>query len=271
MTKSFTAATLLLLRDEGRLQLDDPVATYAPELAGWAPSTADSGPITVRQLLTMSAGLPTDDPWGDREQDLTARQFAELLVPGSDLRLDAGDNLRLLQPGYGILGRVITNVAGAQYRDVVRDRLLVSLGMTSTFLEEEVPEARLAHGYIRPGTRWSARGGTPTACCVDGRGVLHRARPRDLGRLIPDAFPARFDPVGPTRCGERPGARCSSSTAISRPMSSTTAPIRAGGLAGGYVYGLFVAVAAASARSCPIRGYRDSGPTCPGIRRRASA
>ena len=42
MTKSFTAATVLLLRDEGRLRLDDPVADHVPALAGWAPPTADS-------------------------------------------------------------------------------------------------------------------------------------------------------------------------------------------------------------------------------------
>src|SRR5450759_2289440 len=73
MTKSFTASTVLLLRDEGHLRLDDPVAAYVPELVGWRLPTADSVPVTVRQLLTMSAGLATDDPWGDRQQGPPAR------------------------------------------------------------------------------------------------------------------------------------------------------------------------------------------------------
>ena len=52
--------------------------------------------------------------------------------------------------GYGILGRVITNVAGCEYREVVRDRILTPLGMTATgYLADDVPEARLAHGYVR--------------------------------------------------------------------------------------------------------------------------
>jgi CubicO group peptidase (beta-lactamase class C family) len=55
MTKSFTAATILLLRDEGRLRLDDPVAAHVPELEGWTPPTTDGDPVTLRQLLTMSA------------------------------------------------------------------------------------------------------------------------------------------------------------------------------------------------------------------------
>ena len=67
MTKSFTAATILGLRDEGRLALDDPIARHVPELAELRGPTADSPAITVRHLLTMSAGLATDDPWGDRQ------------------------------------------------------------------------------------------------------------------------------------------------------------------------------------------------------------
>jgi CubicO group peptidase (beta-lactamase class C family) len=57
MTKSFTASAILLLRDTGLLRLDEPVAAYVPELAGWRLPTGDSDLITVRQLLTMSAGL----------------------------------------------------------------------------------------------------------------------------------------------------------------------------------------------------------------------
>ncbi|MGZ5300061.1 MAG: serine hydrolase domain-containing protein, partial [Actinomycetota bacterium] len=66
MTKSFTAATVLLLRDEGHLRLDDPVADHVPELQGQRPSHTGAPPITLRHLLSMSAGFPSDDPWGDR-------------------------------------------------------------------------------------------------------------------------------------------------------------------------------------------------------------
>ena len=82
MTKSFTAATVLLLRDEGRLRLDDPVARWVPELEAMRPLSGDAAPLTIESLLTMSGGLPTDDPWGDRQQDLDPAAFLRFLEAG---------------------------------------------------------------------------------------------------------------------------------------------------------------------------------------------
>src|SRR5258708_1015022 len=67
MTKSFTAAGVLLLRDEGALRLDDAAAAYVPELAGLCP-LAGSAPVTIRQPLTMTPRLPPDDPGAGRPQ-----------------------------------------------------------------------------------------------------------------------------------------------------------------------------------------------------------
>jgi CubicO group peptidase (beta-lactamase class C family) len=73
MTKSFTAAAILLLRDEGRLRLDDPVARWISDV---------TGSITIEHLLTMSGGWPTDDPWGDRQQGLDLDRFGHLVHGG---------------------------------------------------------------------------------------------------------------------------------------------------------------------------------------------
>ncbi len=198
MTKSFTAATILLLRDEGRLGLDEPVATYVPELGTWRPPTTDGAPVTVRQLLTMSAGLATDDPWGDRQQGLPLDAFAELLGSGPAFAWPPGTTFDYSNLGYGILGRVITNVAGREYREVVQDRILAPLGMTATaYLAEDVPEARLAHGYVR-------RDATLVREGTDGYGALASmggifSSVEDLARWVAglaDAFPARDDPEG---------------------------------------------------------------------------
>lgn len=149
MTKSFTAATVLLLRDEGRLRLDDEVANYVPELASVQLPTRDSPPITIRHLLTMTAGFPTDDPWGDRQQALDIGEFSRLLRGGLSFAWAPGTRFEYSNLGYGILGRLISNVAGGEYRDVVRERLLGPLGMTSSgYLAEEVEPERLAHGYL---------------------------------------------------------------------------------------------------------------------------
>src|SRR5215212_11993525 len=139
MTKSFTAATVLSLRDDGRLALDDRIDRYVPELAGLRYPTADSPPITIRHLLTMTAGFPTDDPWGDRQQNLDLEAFSRLLAGGLSFAWAPGTRFEYSNLGYGILGRLITNVAGREYKDVVRERLLHPLGMTSSgYLAEEV-------------------------------------------------------------------------------------------------------------------------------------
>jgi len=198
MTKSFTASTVLLLRDEGRLQLDEPVATYVPQLAGWRPPTADSPPVTVRHLLTMSAGLPTDDPWGDRQQGLELDRFAELLAAGPTFAWAPGTMFDYSNLGYGILGRVITNVAGSEYREVVRDRILVPLGMSATsFSQGDAAEADLAHGYVRRDQTLVREGTDGYGALASMGGIFSSIR--DLARWVAgflDAFPARDDPEG---------------------------------------------------------------------------
>jgi CubicO group peptidase (beta-lactamase class C family) len=77
MTKSFTAAIVLWLRDEGAWSLDDPVADHARELAA-VRSPEGSPPITIGQLLSMSSGLATDDAWADRHLDITPAEIDHL-------------------------------------------------------------------------------------------------------------------------------------------------------------------------------------------------
>jgi CubicO group peptidase (beta-lactamase class C family) len=198
MTKSFTAATVLSLRDEGRLRLDDPIADHVPELGHVRLPTADSPPITIRHLLTMTAGFPTDDPWGDRQQGLDLGEFSKLLAGGLSFAWAPGTRFEYSNTGYGILGRLITNVAGAEYRDVVRERLLRPLGMDSTgYLESEVAADRKAHGYV-----W--RDGRYLEEPIDGYGALAAmggifTTVEDLAKWVSgflDAAPPRDGPEG---------------------------------------------------------------------------
>ncbi|HEX5591504.1 MAG TPA: serine hydrolase domain-containing protein [Candidatus Limnocylindrales bacterium] len=199
MTKSFTAATIVQLRDEGRLGFDDPIARHVPELAELRGPTADSPPITVRHLLTMSSGLATDDPWGDRQQGLDLAAFAELLRGGFSFAWPPGTRFEYSNLGYGILGRLITNVAGTEYRDAVRDRLLAPLGMTATtYLEADVPAERLAHGYLWRDEAYLEEPSDPYGALASMGGLFTSVR--DLARWVGfflDAFPPRDDPEGP--------------------------------------------------------------------------
>jgi CubicO group peptidase (beta-lactamase class C family) len=196
MTKSFTAATVLLLRDEGRLRLDDPVGQLVPELANLRGPTADSPVITIRHLLTMTAGFPTDDPWGDRQQGLDLDRFAELLRGGIPFAWAPGVRFEYSNLGYGILGRVITNVAGREYREVVRDRFLEPLRMrATTYLESEVPGERLVRGYVWRDEKFLDEPLDPYGALASMGGVFTTVR--DLSSWVgefTDAFPPRDEP-----------------------------------------------------------------------------
>ncbi len=132
MTKAFTAMAVLALRDEGRLSLDDPADRHVPELRGWTYPTSDSPRITLRDLLTHSAGFVTDDPWGDRQQVLPQSAFTALLRAGVPFSGAPEMRHEYANLGYAILGRVIANVTKAPYRTFVEQRLLSPLGMNAS-------------------------------------------------------------------------------------------------------------------------------------------
>jgi CubicO group peptidase (beta-lactamase class C family) len=198
MTKSFTAATVLSLRDEGRLALDDRIDEYVPELRGLRYPTADSPPITIRHLLTMTAGFPTDDPWGDRQQGLDLEAFRRLLAGGLSFAWAPGTRFEYSNTGYGILGRLITNVAGAEYKDVVRQRVLLPLGMhdTSYELEGFDPE-RVARGYLWRDEHYLEEPSDPYGALAAMGGIFTTIE--DLAKWVgfwADAFPPRDGPEG---------------------------------------------------------------------------
>lgn len=148
MTKSFTALSILKLRDEGRLSLDAPVETYIPEVRGWQYPTEDSPRIRVRDLLTHTAGFVTDDPWGDRQTPLPEADFTRFLSDSVPFTRPPGTAMEYSNLGYAMLGRVIANVAQQPYKDYVERSFLGPLGMTSSGYEVALaPADRRALGY----------------------------------------------------------------------------------------------------------------------------
>jgi CubicO group peptidase (beta-lactamase class C family) len=151
MTKSFTAAVVLTLRDAGALALDDPATEYVPELTGLRLPSADCPRVTIRHLMTMTAGFPADDPWGDRQQGLDPAEFARLLADGEARCAWApGTRFEYSNLGYAILGKVIESATGQDYAQAVRDRLLTPLRLGQTGYEaSEFDAAVIARGYRR--------------------------------------------------------------------------------------------------------------------------
>ena len=195
MTKSFVAATILSLRDEGRLSLEAPVATYVPQLVGLSGPTRDSRPPLVRDLLTMSAGWTTDDPYADRHESMTPEQFTQLLAQGLTFDETPGVRYDYSNLSYAILGRTITNVAGAAFQDVIAERVIRPVGLTSTgFRLGDLPAERLADGHVRRDGGWEVEPTSPSGEFASIGGIFSTVA--DLARWVGTlcgAFPARDD------------------------------------------------------------------------------
>ena len=125
MTKSFTAATVLRLRDDGVLALDDPL----PEVPTLP--TADSPPITLRHLLSMQSGLTSDDPWADRHLDITPADLDDVLA-GARFACPPGTAFEYSNLGYGAIGRAVERITGRRLQDLADELVLAPLGLRRT-------------------------------------------------------------------------------------------------------------------------------------------
>ena len=245
MTKSFTAASILILRDRGLLKLDDAVADIAPEFAAVLGPTGDSPAITVRHLLSMAGGMATDDAWADRHLDFSDEALDDLVANGATFAWTPQTNGEYSNLGFAMLGRVIHRVCGQRPQDFITANLLQPLVMDrSTWVQPvhddwarpfhvvdgaRLPDdAPLGDGAIAPmGGLWS---------CV-----------ADLARwvtFLADAFPPRDEADAGPLC--RASRREMQQVQRSFPTTHTAAsgegdeavPERVDG--GGYGFGLFV-------------------------------
>ena len=155
MSKSFTAVSILQLRDAGRLSLDDPVSRYLPEVGTLTQLTTDAPEITIRHLLTHSAGLPEDNPWGDRQLADSDEELMSLIVGGVSFSNVPGIEFEYSNLGFALLGQIVQVVSGMDFKDYTRTYIFEPLGMTSTVWEYENAFAdRLALGYAWQDEAW---------------------------------------------------------------------------------------------------------------------
>jgi CubicO group peptidase (beta-lactamase class C family) len=150
ITKTFTATATLHLRDAGKLRLDDPITQYLPWFEIQNPFE-DAPDITIRHLLTHTAGLPreaafpywTDHVFPTREQIMAA-------LPDQTLTYQPGSTYKYSNLGMSLLGMVVTAAAGEPYEQYVTKHILEPLGMTSTsVIQDEAAQADLTTAYLR--------------------------------------------------------------------------------------------------------------------------
>ena len=151
ITKTFTGTAIMQLRALGRLQLDDPVVSFLPELAAAARRPQAMENVTIRRLLSHESGLRSEPPgadWsipryeGDVKRTLTQVEEIGAVIPPN--RQWKYSNL-----GYQLLGEVIARVSGTPYPDYIKKKILQPLGMSSTSFEP-LPNrlaTRVATGY----------------------------------------------------------------------------------------------------------------------------
>lgn len=129
MTKLITAASIFQLQEQGKLNIDDPVAKYLTFFKVTYPSAA-SQPITIRHLLNHSSGIPNNVPalvgWihhADQPRLDQTKYIAQVLPDYSELIFEPGDHGEYTNVGYMVLGAVIEAASGQTYEDYVRARI----------------------------------------------------------------------------------------------------------------------------------------------------
>ncbi len=153
-SKSFTAVMLLILRDRGLVNLDSPITDFVPEFTQTNIGRAYDPP-TIRMLMSMSGGLPTDDPWADRQESITNETLRAIVSEGVLLTSSPGTQFQYSNLGYALLGQVIETVSGRPFRDLVTEEILLPLNLHETGYEEEIVDAeQLAHGYRKGPEGW---------------------------------------------------------------------------------------------------------------------
>jgi CubicO group peptidase (beta-lactamase class C family) len=148
MTKPITATAVLMLQDEGKLNVSDPVAKYIPEFAGLKTPSGRPANLTIAQLLTHTSGLgeaPLDQVW--RARTLANDIPLYLAAP---MQYEPGAKWKYTQSGINVASRIVEVVSGMTFDEFVQKRIFDLLGMkSSTFYAMERFPNRLAVSYTK--------------------------------------------------------------------------------------------------------------------------
>jgi CubicO group peptidase (beta-lactamase class C family) len=150
MTKPITAMGIMLLQEDGKLTIDDPVEKHLPEFKGQMlvaerkPESLllkkPSRPITLKDLLTHTSGLPGNYPAGlsnlYQKRDRTLAESI-LAISQQPLTFEPGTKWSYCNAGIDTLGRVIEVVSGQPYEDFLEHRIFHRLGMADTMFYPE--------------------------------------------------------------------------------------------------------------------------------------
>lgn len=169
VSKQFTAAAILLLAEDGRLSIDDPLKQWLPSL----PAIADT--MTLRQLLSHTSGLidyeDLMDPADTRQVhdsdvlQLLEKENRSYFTPGSDYRYSNG--------GYALLALIVGKAAGSDFATFLQQRIFQPLGMLDTVAHQDGVDdiAHRAYGYSEIDGRWQRTDQSTTSAVLGDGGI----------------------------------------------------------------------------------------------------
>ena len=173
VSKTFVAYGILILREQGKLSLHDPLSKYFDGFRNQ--SIADR--VTIRDLLTHTSGLP--DLRKVREDSvfyLTAKDEENWapIMQADSLLFEPGKRYEYSNPAFNALALIIEKVSGVKWQQFITDNVLVPSGMMrSTITDGPHPETGVSHGYVQVNGQWTEKdyGEEPTFAAAGNGGV----------------------------------------------------------------------------------------------------
>lgn len=237
MTKPVTAMAVMMLADEGRLSIDDPVAKHLPEFRGQmllAERTAERAvlvkpkrPPAIKDLLTHTSGLVGQSPLDGEAIDKLTLKEAVITYALSPLQFEPGSKWSYCNPGINTLGRIVEVASGQPFAEFMEQRIFSPLGMRdTTFWPSEQQLKRLAVSY-KPAA--SGKGLEPA-------GITYLTRPYSNQKRMPLAAGGLFSTAGDLfklhtmwlGGGESGGRRFISKEALSQMTAIHSGDLKAG-------------------------------------------
>ncbi len=188
MTKQFTAAAVLLLAQDGRLSLDDPVRRWLPSL----PAATDA--VTLRQMLTHTSGLLDYEELipVDATQQVHDADVLHLLESQDRTYFPPGSSYRYSDTGYALLALVVARASGTDFASFLRQRIFTPLGMRGSVAYEagvtDVPHR--AFGYSTDAGKWVRTDQSLTSAVLGDGGVYSNIE--DLARWDAALYDSRL-------------------------------------------------------------------------------
>jgi CubicO group peptidase (beta-lactamase class C family) len=169
VTKQFTAAAVMLLVEDGRVDLDDSIRQWLPSL----PAVADA--VTLRHLLVHGSGLIDYEdvmPQGFVGQ-LRDADVMKILQTQQHTYFTPGTAYRYSNSGYALLALVVERASDMSFPQFLQKRIFEPLGMTGTlaFVEGDAPIMHRAFGYSATGKGWEGSDQSPTSAVLGDGGV----------------------------------------------------------------------------------------------------